>query len=257
MKMKGMTIGMCGLVLLVFLLSAGGAGAQPATVLFDQGHGEMFGVDKDGPLQLSALAERFGAEGFTVRTGNETLTADQLSGIDALIVSGPFVPLAPEEIEDVLRFVMDGGHLAVMLHIGPPALSLLHRLGVDVANGVVREVSGLIDEEPLDFYVADLSSHPLTLGLRRIAVFGSWAVTGFGEGTEILARTGPKAWVDLDRDQKLGRQDAVQAFGIAVAGRLGNGRFVVFGDDAIFQNRFLAEHNAALADNLVRWLGRP
>jgi len=255
--MKGMTIGMRGLVLLVFLLSASGAGAQQATVLFDQGHGEMFGVDKEGPLQLTALAERFRAEGIAVRTGNETLNGDQLAGIEALIISGPFIPLAPEEIDAVLRFVKDGGHLAVMLHIGPPAISLLHRLGVDVANGVVRETSNLIGEEPLDFYVTDLPSHPLTLGLEHFAVFGSWAVTGFGEGTEIIARTGPKAWVDLDRDQKLGQQDAVQAFGIAVAGRLGRGRFVIFGDDAIFQNRFLAEHNATLADNLVRWLGRP
>ncbi|MBW1897757.1 MAG: hypothetical protein JRI61_01710, partial [Deltaproteobacteria bacterium] len=37
-------------------------------------------------------------------------------------------------------------------------------------------------------------------------------------------------------------------------GKWGAGHFVVFGDDAIFQNKFLIEENALIGKNLARWL---
>jgi hypothetical protein len=46
----------------------------------------------------------------------------------------------------------------------------------------------------------------------------------------------------------------MQAFGVVIAGRSGRGGFVIFGDDALFQNKFLVEGNAALAKNLAKWL---
>jgi hypothetical protein len=46
----------------------------------------------------------------------------------------------------------------------------------------------------------------------------------------------------------------VGSFGVVVSGDLGNGRFIVFGDDAIFQNKFLDNSNRQLAKNLARWL---
>jgi len=47
----------------------------------------------------------------------------------------------------------------------------------------------------------------------------------------------------------------MQPFGVVVVGHLGQGRYVVFGDDALFQNRFFDESNRRLAINLVNWLG--
>ena len=85
-------------------------------------------------------------------------------------------------------------------------------------------------------------------------LFGGWALINDGDGARVIARTGPGAWVDLDRDEKKGAKDPVQAFGVAVAGERGKGAFVVFGDDAIFQNRYLEEYNGPLGRNLVRWL---
>jgi hypothetical protein len=63
-----------------------------------------------------------------------------------------------------------------------------------------------------------------------------------------------KAWVDYNGGKKLSRGDIVQLFGVVAAGRLGAGRFVAFGDDAVFQNRFLDDSNRRLATNLARWL---
>ena len=52
-------------------------------------------------------------------------------------------------------------------------------------------------------------------------------------------------------------RDAVQSFAVAIAGQSGSGRFVVFGDDAIFQNRFFKGNNQVLGRNLARWLSGP
>jgi hypothetical protein len=35
---------------------------------------------------------------------------------------------------------------------------------------------------------------------------------------------------------------------------MGKGRYIIFGDDALFQNRFLVGENLFLAGNLVAWL---
>jgi hypothetical protein len=41
---------------------------------------------------------------------------------------------------------------------------------------------------------------------------------------------------------------------VVIAGSLGRGEFAVFGDDAIFQNRFLKDENLLLGKNLVKWM---
>lgn len=71
---------------------------------------------------------------------------------------------------------------------------------------------------------------------------------------KIVASTSPKGWVDFNGDKKLSNGDIMQSFGVVVVGEIGAGRFVVFGDDAIFQNKFLDASNRQLAKNLARWL---
>lgn len=224
-----------------------------AKVLFDQGHGQMFTIDAEGPLQLSQLAALFAQAGAEVRAAESPFTPEQLVGVDVLVCSGPFRPYAPEELETMLSFVESGGRLLLMLHIAPPAGDLLHALGLDFANGVVREQDQIIDDNPLDFYVSDLAAHPLTAGLDRFALYGSWVLRALTDSATVLARTGPRAWVDLNRDEKLGPDDAIQPFAVAVVGGRGQGSFLVFGDDAVFQNRFLVKENLTLARNVVDW----
>jgi len=241
------------LLLLALLLPAGALADSPV-VLFDQGHGQMFFVGQEGPLQLSGLAGLFRQAGCEVRTSQGPLDDAALAGVTALVSSGPFAPFAAEEADAIGRFVERGGRLAVLLHIGPPVAGLLGQLGVSHSNGVIREQRDVLHDQPLDFWVSDLEPHPLFAGIERFALFGGWALINDGDGARVIARTGPSAWVDLDRDEKPGPEDAVQAFGVAVAGERGKGGFVVFGDDAIFQNRYLEEYNGALGRNLVRWL---
>ena len=229
------------------------AAAAPV-VLFDQAHKQRFLAGETGPLQLSKLAERFRQQGFQVAVRNDPLTQEALNGVTALVISGPFAALSPEEVDAVTGYLKSGGHLAVMLHISPPLSQLLDRLGVVVSNSVIHEHDNIIDGDPLSFRVTRLESHPLTKGIDHFSLYGVWALLDDGPNTSVVARTGDKAWIDLNGDRMLSRGDAVRSFAVAISGTLDKGRFAVFGDDAIFQNQYMDQSNTALADNLAQWL---
>lgn len=238
----------------LFVLAITSSAADKPVVLLDQGHGQMFFVDRGESLDLSSLAALFEEEGFVVSIGKEALTEKLLNGVDVLVISGPFRPFTPVEIDVIRTFLYRGGSLSIMLHIGQPLADLLQGLEIAFSNGVIHEQDGIIDGEPLNFRVSHLKPHDLTKGLEGFNLYGGWALINTDDNSEIVAETGPAAWVDLNGDKRLSSGDAVQAFGVAVAGSFGQGRFVVFGDDAMFQNMFLEGPNVLLAKNLVKWL---
>jgi len=243
------------LCVIAFLTLTAAAFAAPV-VLFDEAHAQQFLIGKDGPLDLSGLAASYRANGFMVKNSAAPLTETELASVDLLVLSGPFRPLDPGEVAAVLDFIRNGGGLAMMLHIPPPALNLLRQLHVEVANGTLHEEGAASDGNPLYIKVSRLADHPVTAGLESISVYGCWALRGAADHVETLAETGAHGWVDLDQDRQFTGADAMQSFGVLVAGHLGPGRYVVFGDDALFQNRFFDETNRRLAINLVNWLVR-
>ena len=56
------------------------------------------------------------------------------------------------------------------------------------------------------------------------------------------------------RDGVQGEGEPSMSLGVLVAGKIGTGEFVVIGDDAIFQNKFLSDANLVLAQNISVWL---
>lgn len=239
--------------LFLLLFSPFNAHARTA-VLFDQGHGQRFLIERGGDLDLSLLAGTFRDLGDEVSTSTAPLTEKLLHGVDVLVISGPFRPYTTEEIEAVARFVEHGGAVCITLHIAPPLSGLLYRLGVDHSNSVIHEEEGIIGNDPLNFHVTRLESHPLFQGVRQFSLYGVWALQNVRSGVRAIARTSPSAWVDLNGNATFDPGDARQQFTVAVAGEPGKGRFVVFGDDAVFQNKFLTGDNLILARNLAKWL---
>ena len=253
--MKQITKALAALVMVTLLSSAASLSAETKkTVLFDEGHSQKFLVEQNGPLDLSGLSTLFQREGLSVRTNRGKITAEVLAGVDALVISGAFAPVDPSEIAVISRFLENGGRLCIMLHIGQPVSDLLRRVNVAISNGVIHEYQNPVQNNGLDFYVTRLKPHDLMKGVERFRVYGGWALLATGGNAEIIAQTSTEAWVDLNRDNKFGDGDAVQSFGLVVAGKLGRGRFVVFGDDALFQNRYLVGGNAVLGKNLAGWL---
>jgi hypothetical protein len=234
--------------------SASPVAAAAPVVLFDQSHDQRFVIEKDEPLQLSGFASLLREEGFEVRSSAGQLTADSLGQVDVLVVSGPFRELAAAEVEAVAGFLARGGRLAAMLHIGSPFAGLMARLEVDFTNYVLYEQENVIDNDPRNFRVTALSAEPIFAGIDHFSLYGGWALMNTAPSAKVIATTSPRAWVDLNGDQQLSKGDVVGSFGVVVSGDLGNGRFIVFGDDAIFQNKFLDNSNRQLAKNLARWL---
>jgi hypothetical protein len=233
-------------------MTLGGAIAAPV-VLMDQSHDQRFVIEKEEPLHLSSFAAILTAEGFSVKSSTKVFTDDLLKGIDVVVISGPFKSIEPQEVDILLSFLARGGRLAAMLHIGSPFSDLLHRLEVDFTNYVLYEQENIIDNDPRNFQVKALNSNPLFAGIDHFSLYGGWALVNTASSSRIVASTSPKGWVDLNGDKKLSTGDVVQDFGVVVVGEFGAGRFVVFGDDAIFQNKFLDESNSQLAKNLARW----
>ena len=244
--------------ILVALAAIGVAaqGAPPAgpVVLFDQGHGQRFLIGGKGPLDLSSLASIVRSRGGKTQAAKEALTPAALDGVQALVVSGPFDRIRPDEVEVIAAFVEKGGRLAVMIHVEAPVADLLHKFAISVSNGVIREQADVVGGDPLNFRVTRFGTHPLTKGLDSVVVYGAWALLPTSKDAQAIAVTGPAAWVDLNRNGKLEKGDAVQSFGVAVAGWSGKGGIVAFGDDALFQNKFLTNGNRRLAENLAEWL---
>ncbi len=225
-----------------------------SVVLFDESHNQQFKIAQDGPLDLSQLGLYYQEAGFQVVSGTEALTKERLAAVNVLVISGAFRPLSGQELAAVIQFVENGGGLAVMLHVAMPVRNLLHRLDVDFTNGTLREVNDVIAGNPLDFKVREFADHPVTSGLGHISLYGSWALRGTGTHVSPLARTSKHGWVDLDRDNRPSKADAMQRFAVMVAGELGQGRYIVIGDDAVFQNRYLDDHNRKLALQMLDWL---
>lgn len=237
-----------------FFLAAAPVAAGEPVVLFDQGHGQRFLVERSDPLGLATLAGLFTERGNSVRSNATPLNDAALAEIDILVISGAFAPLTAAELDAVDRFLARGGRLAVMLHIGPTLAGLLERLGVVHSNGVIRDAEHTVDGNPLNFRATRFAQHPLVDGLKWFNLYGAWALSAERPPALEIAGSSPHSWVDLNGDKQLGQGDAVQSFGVLVAGEKGPGRFAVFGDDALFQNQFLLGENLTLARNLVRWL---
>ncbi|HZV45924.1 MAG TPA: hypothetical protein VFG06_01080 [Thermodesulfovibrionales bacterium] len=248
-------ISMVALFMLIHSFIPGAqADDKKPTVMFDQGHGQKFLIEKEGDLQLSKLSGLFRDEGYIVKTGAGLITDEAVKGISVLVISGAFAPLNAAEIDAIIRFLDAGGKLCIMLHIPQPVAGLLNRLQVYASNGVILGKDNLIENEPKNFLITKMDQHAITKGIQKFAVHGGWALISDSKQGKIIARTGSHAWIDLNRDGKFNSTDAQQSFGVAIAGTYGKGKYVVFGDDAIFQNVFLKGENMALGKNLARWL---
>ena len=230
-----------------------GAPAKPV-VLFDREHGQRFLIEDKGSLHLSSLAGIIAGEGAAVKSSGGPLNDAELTGVTALVISGAFQPLQAEELAAVLRFLERGGRLAVMIHIPQPLAPLLTKLEVDFTNYVLHEQKNIIDNDSLNFRVVDLNAPELFAGVKGVSLYGAWALTNTAANVAVVAKTSGRAWLDMDGDRQISAGDVAGTFGVAVLGTQGKGRFLVLGDDALFQNRFMDENNSTFAVNLAKWL---
>src|SRR6185369_1269773 len=151
------------------------AAERDVKILFDQGHDQRFLIEEKGDLQLSQFADIVRGKGAHVASTRKPLDDELLKDTTALVISGPFGSLRPEEVESVVRFIEKGGRFAAMLHIGPPMGDLLVRMGLDYSSSVLHERNNVIDSD-INFKVTGLAGFPLFEGLSQFSVYGCWAL---------------------------------------------------------------------------------
>ncbi|MBW7957202.1 MAG: DUF4350 domain-containing protein [Deltaproteobacteria bacterium] len=223
--------------------------------VFDLSHSEIFSPVKAGELDYSSFYSliRDSGTGTEVGVNEGPVTSAALEGVGTYIIAGPARGFSPDESAALKGFVERGGNLLVLLHISPPVASLTHEFGIIVSNFVICERTGLIGGKPQDFLVTKFAAHPVTSGLKGIAVYGTWGLLPV-EGASPVAMTSGAAWADLDRDREFKEGEPVEEFAVIAVRELGAGKVVVVADDAPFQNRFINEaDNRKLAENIIRW----
>lgn len=239
------------------LLAATACTRQPppvtAKVLFDQGHGQRSLLAPSDPGGFSELARIFQEQGLQPVASQAPLSSETLTGCTAVVIAGPMAPLTNPELVSLGKFLRQGGQLCLLLKVTEPATPLLQNLGLAVSNRTINETSQLLDEHPTHFAVAALTPHPLTQGVRQFKIHDSLALNP-REEANVLGKTSPQAWIDLNGNGQRDPQDAQQSFSVMVTGPFGRGRFAVFGSESLFQNQLLSGDNQQLAQNLARWL---
>lgn len=230
--------------------------SAPGRTVFDGSHKEIFSPVSRGELDYSAFADKFSSAGSAVAVNHGRISPQALEGVKTYVIAGPTEEIGPHEMGAIHSFVSRGGNLLVLLHISSPVARLTESFGILVSNFVLAEQSGNIGGEPQDFLVTRFTPHPVTEGLGKIAVYGSWGLMAERNSTEV-ANTSDKAWADLNRDRKLDEGEPLASFGIIAVAGYGSGKVVVVADDAPFANRFIGEaDNGRLADNIVGWFNK-
>ncbi|MBI5641981.1 MAG: hypothetical protein HY954_00745 [Deltaproteobacteria bacterium] len=255
-----------------FVFSAGTASSTPANakkpsagqdltagksasgkVVFDLSHSEIFSPVKKGPLHYTQFYDNIRKSGSEVSLNKKPITPKALERVKTYIIAGPAQPITKDEIETLRNFVNNGGNLLLLLHISGPVAPLSVEFGIVVSNFVISDVAGNINNKSQDFYVTSFARHPVTAGLNKIAVYGTWGLMA-EVNAEVLAGTSDKAWADMNRNREFDKDEPTQSFGVIAANEYGKGKVVVVADDAPFANQFIGEaDNKKLADNIIRW----
>ena len=223
-------------------------------ILFDTSHRVIFHPTSDKPLGLKGFTEIFKRMGDKVLIGNKTLKADSLKGVDVLVLPGSMTSYDKSEIDIIEDYVNNGGSLLVLLHIAPPLARVTERFGIVLSNMVISEKNNLIDKSSQDFYSRDIRVHPVTEGVKEIALYGTWGLLA-EKGASILAATTPDAWGDANRNRVYDVNEPMAVIGVVAAAESGRGRIIVVADDAPLANAFLdMGDNRRLATNIASWL---
>ena len=236
-----------------------GSVAEPqamGTVVFDMGHGEIFGAEDTSELGQSQAISRMRAAGFEVVINSDAITGEDLAQASGLVIAGPMVPLKDEEYSAITSFVERGGTVLLTIHVPFPVLKVPAHWGLPVDTRIMMSKRPFANPSEPSVFIADqISDNPITEGVTRVLVVSGWSVAAASQSAQIAVATGPDTWTTGAGDQQPEPPADAQftSFGVVGVTGLGMGRVIVSGDDAIFANLALDQaDNTRLLDNIIR-----
>lgn len=255
---------------------------QKRKVLFLEGHGERkpLGVANH---DLGTFGRELEQAGIQVRLLNLGVEPHIPSDTTTLVIAGPQMSLPPSEVQTILEYVNQGGHLLWLLDPGDHSglSDLASALGVTVLPGVVVDANAprLGIQNPTFIPVADYGPHPVTDSLRSPTLLPGTAALGLqppaGWEATALLETQPRSWTETGPLNGEIRFDAntVERSGPLTVGwalfrpypgattgasspqTAAQQRLVVIGDGDFLSNTYLGNGaNLELGLNILNWL---
>lgn len=225
------------------------------TVVFDMGHGEIFGAEDTSELGQSQAIERIRSAGFDVVINQDTITEEDLAFASGLIIAGPMRPLQDEEYDVITAFAERGGTVLLTIHVPFPVLKVPAHWGLPVGTEIMMSKRPIVSpDEPSVFAADNIEEGRITEGVGQVVVVSGWPVGVASEDAALVVKTGDDTWLAEGGDAQPEAPDDAEygSFGVVGVSRIGEGLVVVSGDDAIFANMALgAGDNARLLDNII------
>lgn len=211
-------------------------------------------------LQDFMLANPFwnGLRDFT--TEFNATWVDSLSGISrnpktATLVAIPYLDYAPADLEEVHRFVQEGGLLLLLDDYGY-GNSLLHQMGLPV------KFSGLPLLDPLFDYrneklprITDFNAELAGGDVRAVVLNHGTALEGV-DPARVLAWSSPSSFIDLNQNGVYNKEELKGPFPVAAKYRLGDGTALLLSDPSILVNSMVGrDDNRAFLKHLFDQYG--
>ncbi|MBU1752873.1 hypothetical protein KKG56_03300 [bacterium] len=244
-------------------------------ILFDIGHGDTSGpqwgystdIDKSADAGHGRLIDFLKAYGYRIETRSEPLTTGVLKKYDILLLIMPSHAYTRKEINNIRKFVEDGGGLMVigdhtnvddvMASLNPVIEGFNVRLNFDIvrvdksipANIFAAHCPMFQGIDPVrETAIGNGASLSVSLPAIPILSVGYGAFSDIGD-----VKTGPdQAYLGngiMDKGERIG--DHI----LAACSKYGKGRLIVFGDSSYFQNLALYR-NYKFAYQCFDWLNR-
>jgi hypothetical protein len=223
------------------------------SIVFDTGHGEIFGPDDTTELGQSAAVERMRQSGFDVKVNPDQITAEDLAGASGLMIAGPMRPLLREEYVAINDFLKQGGVLLMTIHVPFPVLAVPAHWGLPVVPFVITANEPLPGQTDPGVLIADgIADNRLTRGVRDFFVLSGWPVEASSGTSAVVVKTGPETWIDADNNRSQEPSETGE-FGVVGTAGVGKGSVIVVGDDAVFANIGINQaDNMTLLDNILQ-----
>lgn len=247
-------------------------------VYFLTGHGEYNPEDTDeegySQVKRSLDSRNYSVDNLNLLSSNEIP-----DDANVIVIAGPRVPIASNEVEILNEYIMQGGSLFVMQEPLPVtefegqtdylANYLEEDWGIIMGNDIVIDLNSMQIFAP---FAAEYSSHPITIKLENIASQYPTvrSVTVSDSETQIsrseLVKTGQQSWAETDLDSVASdpeqaafnqEQDLPGPVSLAVVAEIftSDSKLVVMGDSDFANNsNFFAYANGDLFVNVIDWL---
>jgi hypothetical protein len=241
-----------------------------------EGHGER-AIDGEAGADLGRLGQELADRGFLARPLDPSRVGEVPANTRILVLSAPGIPLFPGVVDQLIRYLDQGGNLIWFLDPGPMngLEPLVDHLGLTILPGTVVDAAaaGLGVATPAVAVITTYPDDSLSAGLSVPALLpGSVAFdTELAPGwiLDAYLATGEQSWNEtgrldgfIERDEVVGEQPGplpvVLALTRPIPEEAREQRVILVGDGDFASNAQIGAYgNRALALALMAWLGDP